>query len=66
MKLTDGLFLDSFYKISKEFPDIKANDVIIDDMAMKLVSKPQEYDVVVLPNLQGDILSDLCAGNIKF
>ena len=40
----------------------KARDVIVDDMAMKLVSKPNEFDIVVLPNLQGDILSDLCAG----
>ncbi len=62
MKITDGLFLETFYEVAKEFPDIKANDVIVDDLAMKLVVKPQEFDVVVLPNLQGDIISDLCAG----
>jgi isocitrate dehydrogenase len=63
MKITDGLFLETFYKIAKqEFPDVKVDDAIIDDMAMKLVSRPDAFDMVVLPNLQGDILSDLCAG----
>ena len=62
MKLTDGLFLETFYKVAKEYPNVKADDVIIDDMAMKLVSRPDLFDVVVLPNLQGDIISDLCAG----
>lgn len=62
MKLTDGLFLETFYEMAKAYPELRADDVIIDDMAMKLVSRPQEYDVVVLPNLQGDIISDLCAG----
>ncbi len=62
MKLTDGLFLETFYNVAKEFPDIQANDTIVDDMAMKLVAKPDTFDVIVLPNLQGDILSDLCAG----
>lgn len=62
MKLTDGLFLEVFYEIAKEYPELKADDVIVDDLCMKLVSKPDLFDVVVLTNLQGDIVSDLCAG----
>lgn len=62
MKLTDGLFLETFYEVAKNYPEIKATDIIVDDLAMKLVVKPQEFQVVVLPNLQGDIISDLCAG----
>jgi isocitrate dehydrogenase len=62
MKMTDGLFLECFYEVAKDYPDIKADDLIVDDMAMKLVARPDLFDVVVLPNLQGDILSDLCAG----
>jgi isocitrate dehydrogenase len=62
MKLTDGLFLECFYEIAREYPHLRADDVIVDDMAMKLVIKPQEFDVICLTNLQGDILSDLCAG----
>ncbi len=62
MKLTDGLFLECFQEVAKEYPDIKSDDIIVDDLAMKLVVRPQEFDVVVLTNLQGDIISDLCAG----
>jgi len=62
MKLTDGLFLESFYEVAKDYPEIEAYDVIVDDLCMKLVSMPEKFDVVVLPNLQGDIVSDLCAG----
>lgn len=62
MKLTDGMFLNTFYEIAKEYPEIEAKDVIVDDLAMKLVVMPQMFEVVVLPNLQGDIISDLCAG----
>jgi isocitrate dehydrogenase len=62
MKLTDGLFLETFYEVAKDYPEIEANDIIVDDLAMKLVSKPQQFEVVVLTNLQGDIMSDLCAG----
>src|SRR4051812_41702275 len=62
MKLTDGLFLECFYEVAKEYPDLKADDKIVDDLAMQLVVKPQQYDVVVMTNLQGDIISDLCAG----
>ncbi len=62
MKITDGLFLECFYEVAKDYPDLEVNDVIVDDLAMKLVVRPHEFDVVVLPNLQGDIISDLCAG----
>jgi isocitrate dehydrogenase len=62
MKITDGLFLEVFYEIAKEYPDLKADDVIVDDLCMKLVSRPDLFDVIVLTNLQGDIVSDLCAG----
>ena len=62
MKLTDGLFLEVFYEVAKEYPELKADDVIVDDLCMKLVSRPDLFDVVVLTNLQGDIVSDLCAG----
>src|SRR5258708_4524997 len=64
MKLTDGLFLECFQEVAREYPELKADDIIVDDLAMKLVVKPQEFDVVVLTNLQGDIISDLCAGLI--
>ncbi len=62
MKITDGLFLECFYEVAKEYPDLKADDVIVDDLCMKLVTRPDSFDVVVLTNLQGDIVSDLCAG----
>lgn len=62
MKITDGLFLEVFYEIAKEYPELKADDVIVDDLCMKLVTRPDVFDVVVLTNLQGDIVSDLCAG----
>src|SRR6187402_7506 len=62
MKLTDGLFLECFYEVAKEFPELKADDKIVDDLAMQLVIKPDQYDVIVMTNLQGDIISDLCAG----
>src|SRR6478736_2956779 len=62
MKLTDGLFLECFYEVAKEYPELKSDDVIVDDLCMKLVSRPDLFDVVVLTNLQGDIISDLCAG----
>jgi isocitrate dehydrogenase len=62
MKITDGLFLEVFYEIAKEYHELKADDVIVDDLCMKLVSRPDLFDVIVLTNLQGDIVSDLCAG----
>src|SRR4249920_2638529 len=62
MKITDGLFLECFQEVAKEYPEIKSDDVIVDDLCMKLVTRPDLFDVVVLTNLQGDIVSDLCAG----
>jgi isocitrate dehydrogenase len=62
MKLTDGMFLDAFYEVAREYPEIEASDIIVDDLCMKLVVDPRRFQVVVLPNLQGDIVSDLCAG----
>jgi len=62
MKLTDGLFLEVFKEVAKEYPELNADDIIVDDLCMKLVSRPDLFDVIVLTNLQGDIVSDLCAG----
>lgn len=62
MKLTDGIFLNTFYEVAKEYPELEVNDVIVDDLCMKLVMRPEIFDVIVLTNLQGDIVSDLCAG----
>jgi isocitrate dehydrogenase (NAD+) len=64
MKFTDGLFLEVARDVANSYPDIEFNDVIVDNMCMQLVQKPEDYDVLVLPNLYGDILSDLCAGLI--
>jgi isocitrate dehydrogenase (NAD+) len=62
MKLSDGLFLDSVRKISRDYADIKYEERIVDAACMQLVMKPEKFDVIVLPNLYGDIVSDLCAG----
>ncbi|MDD4859013.1 MAG: isocitrate/isopropylmalate dehydrogenase family protein [Dehalococcoidales bacterium] len=62
MKFSDGLFLATARKVAKEYPDIPFEDRLVDNLAMQLVKNPQEYDVLVLPNLYGDIISDLCAG----
>lgn len=62
MKLSDGLFLKCARNIAKEYEDIDFEDVIVDAMSMKLVLNPEKYDVLVMPNLYGDILSDLAAG----
>ena len=62
MKFSDGLFLATARKIAEEFPDIAFEDRIVDNMCMQLVQKPELYDVLVLPNLYGDIVSDLAAG----
>jgi isocitrate dehydrogenase (NAD+) len=62
MKFTDGLFLQVAQEIAREHPDIQFNDRIVDNMSMQLVQNPKEYDLLVLPNLYGDILSDLAAG----
>ena len=64
MKLSDGLFLDCFRKVASEYPDIKADDKIIDNACMQLVMRPEQFDVMLLENLYGDIVSDLCAGLI--
>jgi len=64
MKLSDGLFLDCFYKVAKDFPEIESDDKIIDNCCMQLVMRPEQFDVLVLENLYGDIVSDLCAGLI--
>ncbi|MGB8263939.1 MAG: isocitrate/isopropylmalate dehydrogenase family protein [Dehalococcoidales bacterium] len=62
MKFSDGLFLACAREIAKDYPDIEFEDRIVDNMSMQLVQKPEAYDVLVAPNLYGDILSDLCAG----
>ena len=62
MKITDGMFLSTFKKVATEFPDLQADDIIVDDLCMKMVTRPETFDVLVLTNLQGDIVSDLCAG----
>lgn len=62
LKQSDGLFLNLFREIAKEYPEIEADDKIIDNMCMQLVMYPEKYDVLVCPNLYGDILSDLIAG----
>lgn len=62
MKLTDGLFLEAYRDVAKDYPDIETQEVIIDNMCMQLVLRPETFDVLVAPNLYGDIVSDLCAG----
>ena len=64
LKETDGMFRDVFFEVSKDYENDfeEIDDVIVDNMAMQLVQKPNEYDVLVAPNLYGDILSDECAG----
>ncbi|WP_297671846.1 isocitrate/isopropylmalate dehydrogenase family protein [Thomasclavelia sp.] len=62
MKYTDGLFLEAFRDVAKDYPEIETQEVIIDNMCMQLVIRPETFDVLVAPNLYGDIVSDLCAG----
>ncbi len=62
MKFTDGLFFATSREVAKGYPDVQYEEVLVDNMAMQLVQKPELYDVLLLPNLYGDILSDLCAG----
>lgn len=62
MKYTDGLFLEAYRDVSKDYPEIETQEVIIDNMCMQLVIRPETFDVLVAPNLYGDIVSDLCAG----
>ena len=62
LKFSDGLFLETARRVAGEYPDVEFEDRIVDNMCMQLVQKPELYDVLVCPNLYGDILSDLCAG----
>jgi len=64
MKLSDGLFLDCFRKVARQYSDIQSEELIIDNTCMQLVMRPQRFDVMVMENLYGDIVSDLCAGLI--
>jgi isocitrate dehydrogenase (NAD+) len=64
MKFSDGLYLDVARKVAAENDDVEFDDRIVDNMSMQLVQRPEEYDVLVCPNLYGDVLSDLCAGMI--
>lgn len=61
-KITDGLFLKCFYEVAADYPEIQSSDLIVDNTCMQLVTNPERFDVMVLPNLYGDIVSDLCAG----
>jgi isocitrate dehydrogenase (NAD+) len=63
-KLSDGLFLECFRAIAAEYPDLESDDILVDNACMQLVMRPARFDVLVLPNLFGDIVSDLCAGLI--
>ncbi|MDI6814741.1 MAG: isocitrate/isopropylmalate dehydrogenase family protein [Dehalococcoidales bacterium] len=62
MKSSDGLFLAIAREVSREYPDIEFEDIIVDTLCMRLVRRPQQFDVLVLPNLYGDFISELCAG----
>ncbi|MEA2203252.1 MAG: isocitrate dehydrogenase [Blastocatellia bacterium] len=64
MKLSDGLFLECFYNVAKSYPEIEADDKIVDNACMQLVMRPEQFDIMLLENLYGDIVSDLCAGLI--
>lgn len=62
MKLTDGMFLHEFNEVAKKYPEMNADDIIVDNCCMQLVTRPERFDVLVTENLYGDIVSDLCAG----
>ncbi|OGO21786.1 MAG: isocitrate dehydrogenase [Chloroflexi bacterium RBG_16_50_9] len=62
MKFSDGLFLSVAREVARDYPDIEFQDALIDNLCMQLVRRPQQFDVIVAPNLYGDIISDLCAG----
>lgn len=64
MKLSDGLFLECFRKAGEKYPQIQKREILVDNLCMQLVQNPSQFDVLVLPNLYGDIVSDLCAGLI--
>src|SRR6202012_1861993 len=62
MKLSDGLFLKSIRAVAEKFPDIEYKEMIVDNACMQIVLNPQQFDVLLLPNLYGDVMSDLAAG----
>jgi isocitrate dehydrogenase (NAD+) len=64
MRSSDGLFLSIAREVAKEYPDIEFDDIIIDTLCMQLVRRPQQFDILLLPNLYGDFISELCAGLI--
>ncbi len=61
-KITDGLFLQTFREVAQDYPDLETDDILIDNACLQLVTHPERFDVLILPNLFGDIVSDLCAG----
>ena len=63
-KLADGMFLNVFREVAKEYSNIETHEILVDNLCMQLVQKPSQFDVLVMPNLYGDIVSDLCAGLI--
>ncbi|MBQ4646710.1 MAG: isocitrate/isopropylmalate dehydrogenase family protein [Candidatus Gastranaerophilales bacterium] len=63
-KLADGMFLNTFREVSKKYNNIETHEILVDNLCMQLVQKPSQFDVLVMPNLYGDIVSDLCAGLI--
>lgn len=63
-KLADGMFLESFRSVSEKYPEIQPKEILIDNLCMQLVQNPSQFEVLVMPNLYGDIVSDLCAGLI--
>ena len=64
MKMADGLFIKCSREVSEKYPDIEYSEMIVDNACMQLVKEPSQFDVLVMPNLYGDIISDLCAGLI--
>jgi isocitrate dehydrogenase (NAD+) len=62
LKFSDGLFLDSAHQAARGYPDIEFTDIVVDALCMQLVRRPQQFDVLVLPNFYGDFISELCAG----
>ncbi|MER3496194.1 MAG: NAD-dependent isocitrate dehydrogenase [Armatimonadota bacterium] len=62
MKLTDGMFLEEFYRVAKDYPELTADDIIVDNCCLQMVTRPEQFDVMVTENLYGDIVSDLGAG----
>lgn len=63
-KLADGMFLNTFREVAKNYPNVETHEILVDNLCMQLVQKPSQFDVLVMPNLYGDIVSDLCAGLI--